>query len=88
MSMSDSVKRKEEKAIRKIAHPATAARTEAMVSKNQSVVVTGVSTGIGWGISKILIANGFQVYGSVRRQTDADRLADEFGGAFTPLVRM
>jgi NAD(P)-dependent dehydrogenase (short-subunit alcohol dehydrogenase family) len=57
-----------------------------MVSKNQSVVVTGVSTGIGWGISKILIANGFQVYGSVRRQTDADRLADEFGGAFTPLV--
>src|SRR5260370_9441028 len=61
-------------------------RTEAMVSKNQSVVVTGVSTGIGLGISKILIANGFQVYGSVRRQTDADRLADEFGGAFTPLV--
>ena len=57
-----------------------------MVSKNQSVVVTGVSTGIGWGISKILIANGFQVYGSVRRQTDADRLVDEFGGAFTPLV--
>jgi NAD(P)-dependent dehydrogenase (short-subunit alcohol dehydrogenase family) len=57
-----------------------------MVSRNQSVVVTGVSTGIGWGISKILLANGFQVYGSVRRQTDADRLADEFGGAFTPLV--
>jgi NAD(P)-dependent dehydrogenase (short-subunit alcohol dehydrogenase family) len=57
-----------------------------MVSRNQSVVVTGVSTGIGWGISKILLANGFQVYGNVRRQTDANRLADEFGGAFTPLV--
>jgi NADP-dependent 3-hydroxy acid dehydrogenase YdfG len=57
-----------------------------MVSRNQSVVVTGVSTGIGWGISKILLANGFQVYGSVRRQTDADRLADEFGGALIPLV--
>jgi NAD(P)-dependent dehydrogenase (short-subunit alcohol dehydrogenase family) len=57
-----------------------------MVSGNQSVVVTGVSTGIGWGISKVLLANGFQVYGSVRRQTDADRLAHEFGGAFTPLV--
>jgi NAD(P)-dependent dehydrogenase (short-subunit alcohol dehydrogenase family) len=56
------------------------------VSRNQSVVVTGVSTGIGWGISKILLANGFRVFGSVRRQTDADRLADEFGGAFTPLV--
>jgi NAD(P)-dependent dehydrogenase (short-subunit alcohol dehydrogenase family) len=31
----------------------------------QSVVVTGVSTGIGWGITKVLIANGFTVFGSV-----------------------
>jgi len=35
---------------------------------------------------RALSANGFRVFGSVRRQTDADRLADEFGGAFTPLV--
>ena len=40
----------------------------------QSVVVTGVSTGIGWGITKVLIANGFTVFGSVRQQSDADRL--------------
>jgi NAD(P)-dependent dehydrogenase (short-subunit alcohol dehydrogenase family) len=52
----------------------------------KSVVITGVSTGIGWGISKILLANGFKVFGSVRRQTDADRLQREFGEAFTPLI--
>ena len=30
----------------------------------QSVVVTGVSTGIGWGITKVLIKRGFRVFGS------------------------
>jgi short-subunit dehydrogenase len=52
----------------------------------QSVVVTGVSTGIGWGITKVLIANGFTVFGSVRQQNDADRLQREFGAAFTALI--
>ena len=52
----------------------------------QSVVVTGVSTGIGWAITKVLIANGFTVFGSVRQQSDADRLQREFGEAFTPLI--
>jgi NAD(P)-dependent dehydrogenase (short-subunit alcohol dehydrogenase family) len=56
------------------------------VGGKKSVVVTGVSTGIGWGITKILIANHFQVFGSVRRQTDAERLQREFGEAFTPLI--
>lgn len=49
-------------------------------------VVTGTSTGIGWGCAKILIANGFHVFGSVRTQADADRLSKEFGAGFTPLV--
>ncbi len=52
----------------------------------QSVVVTGVSTGIGWAITKTLIGNGFQVFGSVRKPADAQRLQAEFGEAFTPLV--
>jgi hypothetical protein len=33
------------------------------MGEEQSVVVTGVSTGIGWGITKVLIANGFTVFG-------------------------
>ena len=51
-----------------------------------SVVVTGVSTGIGWGCAKVLIAKGFRVFGSVRKQGDADRLSNEFGPNFVPLI--
>ena len=52
----------------------------------QSVVVTGVSTGIGWGITKVLIQRGFQVFGSVRKTQDAERLSKEFGERFIPLL--
>lgn len=52
----------------------------------QSVVVTGVSTGIGWGITKILIQNGYRVFGSVRKTQDAERLQSEFGEVFVPLI--
>jgi len=52
----------------------------------RSVVVTGVSTGIGWGITKVLIQHGFRVFGSVRKQQDAGRLANEFGEAFVSLL--
>ncbi len=52
----------------------------------KSVVVTGASTGIGWGTAKILIENGFQVFGGVRKEGDAERLRTEFGASFTPLL--
>lgn len=52
----------------------------------KSIVVTGASTGIGWGCVKVLTARGFHVFGSVRRQADADRLSAEFGSNVTPLL--
>jgi NAD(P)-dependent dehydrogenase (short-subunit alcohol dehydrogenase family) len=52
----------------------------------KSVVVTGASTGIGWACVKILISSGFRVFGSVRKPQDADRLSNEFGANFTPLI--
>src|SRR6478672_2157414 len=52
----------------------------------KSVVVTGASTGIGWGCAKVLTGKGFHVFGSVRKQADADRLKAEFGDRFTPLL--
>lgn len=52
----------------------------------QSVVVTGVSTGIGWGITKVLIEHGFRVFGSVRKPQDAERLSKEFGENFISLL--
>lgn len=52
----------------------------------RSVVVTGVSTGIGWGITSLLLQRGFRVFGSVRKAQDAERLSSEFGEAFVPLL--
>src|ERR1700737_416298 len=52
----------------------------------QSVVITGASTGIGWAAAKFLLERGFRVFGSVRKQADADRLKAEFGLNFTPLI--
>ena len=51
----------------------------------KSIVVTGASTGIGWGCVKVLAGKGFHVFGSVRKQPDAERLLKEFGVSFTPL---
>lgn len=52
----------------------------------KSVVITGVSTGIGWGTTKVLIQKGFRVFGSVRKPQDAERLQKEFGDLFVPLI--
>lgn len=52
----------------------------------KSVVVTGVSTGIGWGITKVLTGQGVRVFGSVRKSADADRLRQEFGDRFVPMI--
>ena len=50
------------------------------------VLVTGVSTGIGYATVAELLKQGFAVLGSVRKTADAERLAGEFGRDFTPLV--
>lgn len=52
----------------------------------KSVVVTGVSTGIGWGATKVLTGAGYRVFGSVRKTADGDRLRQEFGDRFVPLL--
>ncbi len=56
------------------------------MANSKDVVVTGVSTGIGWGTTKVLVSKGFRVFGSVRKQADADRLQREFGNGFVPLI--
>jgi hypothetical protein len=58
----------------------------AEMANAKDVVVTGVSTGIGWGITKVLISKGFRVFGSVRKEADAERLKEEFGGGVVPLL--
>ena len=51
-----------------------------------AVVITGVSSGIGNGTARVLIANGYRVFGSVRKPEDARRLSADLGGSFTPLL--
>jgi len=52
----------------------------------KSIVVTGVSSGIGYGAAKEFVRCGYRVFGSVRKEEDAVRLGDEFGESFVPLV--
>ncbi|MDB5567282.1 MAG: family NAD(P)-dependent oxidoreductase [Tardiphaga sp.] len=52
----------------------------------RSIVITGTSTGIGHASAKVLLGHGFRVFGSVRKQADAERLQAEFGANFIPLV--
>lgn len=50
------------------------------------VVVTGASTGIGFATCQVLIRRGFRVFGSVRTQSDAERLKEQLGANYAPLV--
>ncbi len=44
------------------------------MAQQNSIVVTGASTGIGLAIAELFIQRGWCVFGSVRKQPDADRL--------------
>ncbi len=52
----------------------------------KSVVVTGVSSGIGRGATIVLAARGWHVFGSVRKEADARSLQQELGDRFSPLI--
>src|SRR5262249_5406941 len=52
----------------------------------ESIVITGASTGIGRATARELIARGFRVFGSVRKQADADQLSHQMGASFIPLI--
>jgi NAD(P)-dependent dehydrogenase (short-subunit alcohol dehydrogenase family) len=57
------------------------------MSEKRSVVITGVSTGIGKACVELMIQKGWRVFGSVRKQADADRLESDLGkGSFVPLI--
>ncbi|MEK7438791.1 MAG: SDR family oxidoreductase [Pseudomonadota bacterium] len=56
-----------------------------MKPKSKFVLITGASTGIGYGTAKELIRRGYTVFGSVRKMEDADRVQSELGANFLPL---
>ena len=54
--------------------------------KRRSVVVTGSSTGIGRATVLELVSAGFHVFGTVRREADAEGLRREFPEVVTPVM--
>jgi NAD(P)-dependent dehydrogenase (short-subunit alcohol dehydrogenase family) len=53
---------------------------------DRAVVITGISTGIGWAAAESLVQAGFHVFGSVRKPADGERARQAFGDRFTPLL--
>jgi len=51
-----------------------------------SIVITGTSSGIGYAVAKLLAERGFQVFGSVRSETDAKHTSQTLGFNFCPLI--
>ena len=51
----------------------------------RSIVITGVSTGIGFAAAEMLARRGFRVFGSVRNADDEKRLQTQLGPRFRPL---
>lgn len=50
------------------------------------ILITGVSSGIGYACVEYFIAQGCHVFGSVRKAEDAARLSEIFGVNYTPLL--
>ena len=50
------------------------------------VVITGASTGIGFAACQALVRSGCRVFGSVRTKADADRLTEQLGRQYVPLI--
>jgi NAD(P)-dependent dehydrogenase (short-subunit alcohol dehydrogenase family) len=50
------------------------------------LLITGVSSGVGYGCLQYFTGLGCHVFGSVRKEEDARRLQEEFGENYTPLL--
>ena len=61
-------------------------KTKLKKQKSPHILITGVSTGIGYGCVQQFLLKGYRVIGSVRNQADADKLKKEFGDNFTPII--
>lgn len=56
------------------------------MSSSRTILITGVSTGIGYEAAKAFARKGYRIFGSVRNEEDGERLQSELGELFIPLV--
>lgn len=52
----------------------------------QYILITGVSSGIGFSIAEYLLQKGYFVFGTVRKENDAEVLKEKFRNNFYPLI--
>ena len=52
----------------------------------KTILITGVSTGIGKSCAKILSSNNYKVFGTIRTEEDAKILKKELGEFFFPII--
>jgi short-subunit dehydrogenase len=52
----------------------------------ENILITGVSTGIGYDSTCFFIKKGYRVIGSVRKPEDAKKLENKLGSNFIPLI--
>ena len=52
----------------------------------KSIVITGVSSGLGFESARSFIESGYTVFGSLRKQEDAARVHQALGKNFIPLI--
>ena len=52
----------------------------------RTILITGTSTGIGYGAAKAFTAAGYRVIATVRRTEDAERLKRELGEKLHPVL--
>ena len=53
---------------------------------DKNVVITGVSTGMGYQLCVDLISKNYFVFGSVRKLEDGKRLSEELAPIFFPYI--
>jgi NAD(P)-dependent dehydrogenase (short-subunit alcohol dehydrogenase family) len=56
------------------------------IMSEKIIVVTGVSSGIGFSVTEKFIKEGWTVFGSVRSESDGNRLQRQFGHNYKPLI--
>lgn len=57
-----------------------------MTTTTKTALITGASSGIGWGTTKVFIEKGVHVFATVRKAADAQKLTDAFAHSVTPLL--
>ncbi|WP_052670489.1 SDR family NAD(P)-dependent oxidoreductase [Draconibacterium sediminis] len=61
-------------------------KTEKNTNKKQAVLITGASTGIGYATALYLDKAGYQVYASVRKEADKQKLIKAASSNLTPVI--